>query len=67
MACLTLVASGYDAANGLVYFHQVDLSSGDYFELATGVVQDNYSVFPTATGLEDSSIDLGLTLSPALT
>ncbi len=63
----TLVASGYDAANGLVYFHQVDLNSGDYFGLATEVVQDNYSVFPTATGLEDNSIDLGLTLSPSLT
>jgi len=63
----TLVASGYDAANGLVYFRQVDLDSGDFFGLATEVVQDNFSVSPTASGLEDTSIDLGLTLSPSLT
>ena len=29
----TLVASGYDAANGLVFFHQVDLNDGDFFGL----------------------------------
>ena len=63
----TLVASGYDAANGLAYFHQVDLNDGDFFGLATEVVQDNFSINPTATGLEDTSIDLGLTLSPSLT
>ncbi len=63
----TLVASGYDAANGLVYFHQVDLDPGDYFGLATEVVLDNFSIFPTATGLEDTPIDLGLVLSPSLT
>ncbi|WP_075082765.1 Calx-beta domain-containing protein [Mariniblastus fucicola] len=63
----TLVASGYDAANGLVYFHQVDLSDGDYFGLATEVVLDNFSVFPTASGPEDSAIDLGLVLAPSLT
>ena len=63
----TLVASGYDAANGLVYFHQVDLDDGDFFGLATEVVQDNFSINPTSTGLEDTSIDLGLTLSPSLT
>ena len=63
----TLVASGYDAANGLVYFHQVDLNDGDFFGLATEVVQDNFSINPTATGLEDTSIDLGLVLSPSLT
>ena len=63
----TLVASGYDAANGLVFFHQVDLNDGDFFGLATEVVQDNFSISPTATGLEDTPIDLGLTLSPSLT
>ena len=63
----TLVASGYDAANGLVFFHQVDLDDGAFFGLATEVVQDNFSINPTATGLEDTSIDLGLTLSPSLT
>lgn len=63
----TLVASGYDAANGLVYFHQIDLNPGDYFGLATEVELDNFSIFPTATGLEDTSIDLGLVLSPSLT
>ena len=63
----TLVASGYDAANGLVFFHQVDLAAGDFFGLATEVVQDNFSISPTATGPEDTSIDLGLTLSPSLT
>ena len=63
----TLVASGYDAANGLVFFHQVDLNDGDFFGLATDVVQDNFSINPTATGLEDTSIDLGLTLNPSLT
>ena len=63
----TLVASGYDAANELVYFHQVDLNDGDFFGLATEVVQDNFSISPTATGQEDTAIDLGLTLSPSLT
>ena len=62
----TLVASGYDAANGLVFFHQVDLDSGDFFGLATEVVQDNFSINPTATGLEDTPIDLGLQLSDSL-
>ena len=63
----TLVASGYDAANGLVYFHQVDLADGDYFGLATEVVTDNFAVSPVATGLEDTLIDLGLVLYPSLT
>ena len=63
----TLVASGYDAANGLVFFHQVDLNDGDFFGLATEVVLDNFSLNPTATGLEDTPIDLGLTLNPSLT
>ncbi len=63
----TLVASGYDAVNQLVYFHQVDLVSGDYFGLATEVVQDNFEIAPVASGAEDSAIDLGLTLRPALT
>ena len=61
------MASGYDAANELVYFHQVDLNDGDFFGLATEVVQDNFSISPTATGQEDTAIDLGLTLSPSLT
>ena len=63
----TLVASGYDDVNGLVFFHQVDLTSGDYFGLATEVVLDNFSIDPTATGLEDTMIDLGLQLSDSLT
>lgn len=63
----TLVASGYDATNHLIYFHGVDLDAGDYFGLATKVVADNFSVFPTASGLEDTAIDLGLALNPALT
>ena len=63
----TLVASGYDSVNNLVYFHQVDLSDGDFFGLATEVVQDNFAINPVATGQEDSSIDLGLELFPALT
>ena len=63
----TLVASGYDAANGLVYFHQVDLNDGDYFSLATEVVADNFSISPTASGPEDTPIDLGIELFPSLT
>ena len=63
----TLVASGYDAGNGLVFFHQVDLDDGDFFGLATDVVVDNFSLSPTSTGLEDTAIDLGLQLSDSLT
>lgn len=63
----TLVASGYDAANRLIYFHGVNLQSGDYFALATNVIADNFSVLPAASGVEDSAIDLGLSLNPALT
>lgn len=63
----TLVASGYDSTNKLIFFHGVDLSPNDYFGLATEVVADNFSVSPTASGLEDTAIDLGLTLNPALT
>ena len=49
-----------------MFFHQVDLESGDFFGLATEVVQDNFSINPTATGLEDTPIDLGLELSDSL-
>ena len=62
----TLVASGYDDTNNLIYFRGVDLDNADYFGLATEVVADNFSVFPTASGLEDTSIDLGLTLNDSL-
>ncbi len=62
-----LVASGFEAADNLVYFHNVDLDDGSYITLATKTEPDNYSVSPLVVGQEDNPIDLGLVLSPALT
>lgn len=63
----TLVASGMDNANGLLYFHQLDLDDGAYVGLATRVVPDFFSISPAGVTQEDTPIDLELALRPAIT
>ncbi len=59
-------ASGYDAANGLIYFHEMDLNDGDFFRLATQTGVDLFTVVPSAVTNEDTTVDLNLQLDTAL-
>ncbi|MDX1742727.1 MAG: Ig-like domain-containing protein, partial [Ruegeria sp.] len=62
-----LRASGYDAANGLVYFHKVNLADGSYVGVATQTETDNISIDSVIVVDEEGVADLNLVVQPALT
>jgi hypothetical protein len=62
-----LLASGFDSANQLVYFHGIDLNDGEFFALATKSETNSFSIAPTTTTLEDTPVNIGVTVDPALT
>lgn len=61
-------ASGFDSNTGEVVFRLVDLQDGQYFTLATNRVTDNVTITnPVLITNEDTPVDLGIVLSPAVT
>ncbi|MGJ8596651.1 Ig-like domain-containing protein, partial [Sulfitobacter sp.] len=62
-----LRASGFDAVNGLVYFHKVNLADGNYIGVATQTETDNISIGSVIVVDEDGLADLNLVVQPALT
>lgn len=64
---LVLRASGADFANGLIYFHKVNIANGSYIGFATQTETDNISIDPVIVLDEEDIVDLGLVVQPALT
>ncbi len=64
---LVLRASGFDAANGLVFFHGVNLANNTHVGMATQTEVDNISIAPVIVIDEEQVADLSLVVQPDLT